>query len=472
MIKIPKIQEKIKAELCKRDFYFFIKEFWEQADTSIPVWNWHIEYLSNTLQEDIQLLLEGKEKKSDIIINCPPGTSKSMIISVLLPAWILINKPTTRIITASYSNTIALELSMKTRNLMLSNKFIDYFPNIILKDDENTKSNYKTRDGGGRFVTSTGSNILGMHGDIIICDDVQNLQTIYSDVERKRVNDWVTGTLSTRKTDKLNSLMIFVQQRLHQLDLTNYLLSIGTYKHIVLPGYLNDCLKPNNLKEKYINGFLDVDRLNEKALNQLKTMLGSKNYNAQILQNPDNDEDSIIKKEWLDIIDINYFLELIKDKKIEYEYFLDTAYGGKDADFNVILECFKMDNQLYITNLYRSKEEFPDLIKSIKRVVQKSNKIYLEGKASGKSIIQQLKNDTNLNIIEIQPKDSKIVRLNAISPIVEGRRVKLLNGSWNNLLIDEVTSNYPPNDDIRDVFCYAVDEKLIKGSTYGKYTIL
>lgn len=463
---------KIKAELCKRYFYFFIKEFWEQADTSTPVWNWHIEYIANTLQEDIENLLEGKEKKEDIIINCPPGTSKSMIISVLLPAWILIKKPTTRIITASYSNTIALELSMKTRNLMLSNKFNLYFPNIKLKDDENTKSNYKTKEGGGRFVTSTGSNILGMHGDIIICDDVQNLQTIYSDVERKKVNDWVTGTLSTRKTDKLNSLMIFVQQRLHQLDLTSYLLSIGNYKHIILPGYLNNILKPNHLKDKYINGFLDINRLGEKSLNQLKSFLGSKNFNAQILQNPDNDEDSIIKRDWLNIIDVNYFIEITNNKKIEYQYFIDTAYGGKNADFNVILECFKLDGQLYITNLYRSKEEFPELIKSIKKIAHKSKKIYLEGKASGKSIISQLKNSTDYNIIELIPKDDKITRLNGIAPTVEGRRVNILNASWNDILINEVTSNYPPNDDVRDCFTYAVDENLIKGSTYGKYTIL
>ena len=87
----------LKAEKCRRNFYYFIQEFWEQADTSTPVWNWHIEYLANQLQEDAELLLTGKPKKNDLIINCPPGTSKSMIASVLFPAWLLIRNPKIKI---------------------------------------------------------------------------------------------------------------------------------------------------------------------------------------------------------------------------------------------------------------------------------------------------------------------------------------------------------------------------------------
>lgn len=454
----------LKAEKCKRSFYYFIQEFWTEADTSSPVWNWHIEYLANTLQEDIELLLNKLPKKNDVIINCPPGTSKSMIVSVLLPAWILSKSPSTRIITASYSNTIALELSQKSRNLMQGEKYKSYF-NIKLKDDENTKSNYKTEQGGGRFVTSTGSNILGMHADIIICDDIQNLSTIYSDVERNNVNEWVSGTLSTRKADKENTLMIFVQQRLHQLDITNYLLSKGKkYKHIILPGYLHHNISPSSLSVYYKNNLLDIYRLNINALNSLKDDLGSKNFNAQILQDPESDDDSIIKKEWINIIDN----QPIND--VQYEYFIDSAYGGEDADYNVILECFKYNNCLYITNLIRNKDDFPTFLKSIQKFVR-GNKIYIEGKASGKSFIQQLKASTNFNIIELQPKDSKIIRLNAISPTVEGKRVYLIKNNWNDILLSEICSNNPKNDDMRDCFTYAVDQKLIKESTNGQYYI-
>lgn len=458
----------LKAEKCRREFFYFIKEFWQEADTSVPVWNWHIEYLAKELQEDAEILLNKQSKKNDIILNCPPGTSKSMIVSVLLPAWLLAKDTKTKILTASYSKTIAIELSQKSRNLMMSDKFKNYFPYCKLSDDDNTKSNYKTEDGGGRFITSTGSNILGVHADIIICDDIQNLDVIHSEQERKSVNEWVSGTLSTRKTDKLNSLMIFVQQRLHRLDITSYLLQNGNqYKHIVLPAEMlsgKSEIKPAHLIMNYREGLLDINRLNLRALQILKNDLGTKNYNAQMLQNPDSSEDSIIKEKWLNIID-NQPIE-----KPDYEYFLDTAYGGNKADYNVILECFKYNNCLYITNVYRNQFEFPELIKEIVKVCR-GNKLHIEGKASGKSIIQQLKNSTNFNIIELQPNGDKLSRLNAISPTVEGGRIYLIKNQWNYILLQEVCSNYPQHDDVRDCFTYAVAEKIITGNNYGQYYI-
>jgi hypothetical protein len=458
--------DELKAELCRRKFYYFIQEFWTEADTSTPIWNWHIEYLANELQKDVERVLRGEEKLQDIIVNCPPGTSKSMIISVLLPAWVFAVKPSTRIITASYSNTIALELSQKSRNLIEGEKYKRYF-NIELKDDENTKSNYKTTKGGGRFVTSTGSNTLGMHADIIICDDIQTLDSIYSDANRRSVYEWISSTLSTRTTDKLISLSIYVQQRLHSQDSTSYLLSLPVkYKHIILPAHITNDVIDKQLIEYYNqnDGYLDKKRLNEKVLNDLKSRLGSKNYNAQILQNPESDDDSIIKKDWINII------EQIPITNVQYEYFIDSAYGGDDADFNVILECFKYNNCLYITNLIRNKDDFPTFLKSIQKFVR-GNKIYIEGKASGKSFIQQLKASTNFNIVELQPKDSKITRLNSISPTVEGRRIYLIKNNWNDILLSEVCSNNPKNDDMRDCFTYAVDQKLIKENTNGNYYI-
>ena len=51
------------------------------------------------------------------------------------------------------------------------------------------------------------------------------------------------------------------------------------------------------------------------------------------------------------------------------------------------------------------------------------SKVYIEGKASGKSIIQTLKQQTNFNIVEIQPKGSKLERKHSISPFFESGRI-------------------------------------------------
>src|ERR1044072_6256078 len=92
----------IKAELCKRNFSFFVKEFWEVIIQDELVWNWHMDVLCNEIQavyervigemkpvmkDGKQLIDNGKPvfqrvrlpKLYDLIINIPPGTTKSTI---------------------------------------------------------------------------------------------------------------------------------------------------------------------------------------------------------------------------------------------------------------------------------------------------------------------------------------------------------------------------------------------------------
>ena len=457
-----KLQD-IRAEKYRRSFYLFVQDFWTSCDTSIPVWNWHIKYLCDTLQSDVYRLLRKEKKDKDIIINCPPGVSKSMIVSVMLPAWIWTIDPKIKIISASCSSSVATELAVKSRNLILSDRYQYYF-HLKLKADENNKTNYKTEKGGYRYVTSTGSNILGMHGDLILVDDIQNLDTVISESERKNTNDWITGTLFTRKTDKDRSLMVYVQQRLHELDVSSFLISNNpeSYKQILLPAELSDGILPipNELSNYYIDNVLDITRLSKKTLVDIKKQMGTRNYQAQFLQNPSDKSQSIIKDEWINMVNDQLLLQNLY--KLPLRIYIDTAYGEKNSDYSAILTSVVFNNTLYILDCKRYNLQFPELIEKIKEITLNRNVLYIciEGKASGKSIIQQLRVSTRLNVIEINPKDSKIVRLNAIAPVVESRRVSIIDGSWNKEFIDEVCSNNPTHDDMRDVFTYAVDKEL------------
>src|SRR4051812_20029057 len=99
----------IKAELCRRSFYRFVQDFWEIIIPEDPVWNWHIKYLCDEAQEIIMRLRKTadhpkREKKPhDLIINIPPGSTKSTILSIMLPAWAWVIDPTLRILSISYS---------------------------------------------------------------------------------------------------------------------------------------------------------------------------------------------------------------------------------------------------------------------------------------------------------------------------------------------------------------------------------
>ena len=75
-----------KSRLCKEEFFYFVKTFWDTIISEEPVWNWHIEYLCNEIQEMAERVFEGKPKEYDLIINISPGSTKSTICSRMFPA--------------------------------------------------------------------------------------------------------------------------------------------------------------------------------------------------------------------------------------------------------------------------------------------------------------------------------------------------------------------------------------------------
>src|SRR5690606_9375662 len=139
-----------------------------------PVWNWHIEYLCGRLQEYGMRVVRREPKLSDLIINIPPGTSKSTIATVMFPAWLWTADPTIRALTGSYSASLSTDHAVKSRDIIRSDKYAEYFPEIEIKRDQDNKTHYKNVKGGERYATSVGGTVTGFHAHIIIIDDPLN----------------------------------------------------------------------------------------------------------------------------------------------------------------------------------------------------------------------------------------------------------------------------------------------------------
>ena len=182
--------------------------------------------------------------------------------------------------------------------------------------------------------------------------------------------------------------------------------------------------------------------------------LGSVSYMAQYMQVTQDEEGGIIKRAWV--------RELPTENKV-MSYYLDSAYGGVKADYNAIIGSYKEGNNLIIQMCEVNKFEFPELLKWISDNIPANSKIYVEGKASGKSVIQTLKQTSTLNVIEIQPKGSKLERKHSISPYFEGGRV-IINSRIKNkqMIIEQLIFDNTKNDDIMDVIIMAVDNLLKK----------
>jgi hypothetical protein len=124
MSKALNINEyELAADVCRESFFEFVKEFWTEIIPETPVWNWHIPYLCNQMQKIAERVFQGLPKRYDLLVNIPPGTTKSTIISVMFPAWVLTRMPTARIIVATHTDKLGLDLSRKSRDLVKSERY-------------------------------------------------------------------------------------------------------------------------------------------------------------------------------------------------------------------------------------------------------------------------------------------------------------------------------------------------------------
>jgi predicted phage terminase large subunit-like protein len=283
-------EEKVLATLCKRSFYRFLLEFWDLIVAEPLVANWHIKYLCDELQEVAELVFAGWPKEYDVVINVPPGSSKSTICSQAFPAWCWARMPSTKFICGSYAHQVSLKDSLKTRDIVQSERYQRCFPSIQLREDENTKGLFTNTQMGFRLSVGVGGLVTGYHGHFLIVDDPINPEESFSEAELKSVNRWMTNTLPSRKVDKRVTPTILIQQRLHQADPSGEMLvqKLGKVKHICLPGELtdNDNVSPPELKARYVDNLLDPVRLPQSVLDKLKQELGAYGYAAQILQDP------------------------------------------------------------------------------------------------------------------------------------------------------------------------------------------
>lgn len=431
------------AELCKRSFYRFVKEFWSVVIPETPVWNWHIKYLCDELQYLNSFVVARKPKPYDLIINIPPGSTKSTIATQMYNAWVWAVDPTQRFITSSYAQSLSLAHSIKTRDIVTSDKYKELFPLVKLKQDQQSKSDFRNEKGGQRFTTSTGGTVTGMHAHQIIVDDPINPQQASSDAERLSANNFVTSTLSSRKIDKAITPTILIMQRLHEEDPTGVMLSKSKnkrIKHICLPATDKGNVKPPELSEFYVGGLLDPKRLGRDVLDEALTDLGSYGYAGQYDQDPAPSEGGIFKKDWFSIIDWQQEFD-----RLQWNFVADTAYTkDENNDPSGYIAYAKHNNDFIIRYAQTEYLEFPELCKALPTFAKQhgyTNKsiIEIEPKASGKSLVQTLKRETSLNIKEgAVPAKDKVARAKDSSPVVEAGRVKLIRGNWNKEFVDQV----------------------------------
>lgn len=416
----PKLKldlDRVKAELCKKDFYFFVQQFWHVVNTEEPVWNWHIEYLCNEAQRIVERLKRREPNPHDTIVNVPPGTSKSTIWTIMLPAWAWTVDETLRSLTISYSDMLATEHAVKSRDIIRSDQYRKWFPEVEVKKDKDNKTNYENTKNGQRMAAGLSGTITGIHAHLIIVDDPLNPKQAASDIECATANRLIDTTLSTRKVDKAVTHTVLVMQRLSENDPTAHLLAKKgkRIKHIKLPAEVRDGVLPMELEDQYVNGLLDPVRLSEQILADQRIDLGSFAYAGQFSQKPAPEKGAIWQR-WFNIVPDAVF----PDKRFLSQYGTDwdLAYTKDDTNAaSAFVTAGKLNNNIYIDAIGWDWLEFPGLIRWMNT---KPSPHYIEAKASGKSAKQTL-TENGVPAIEVQVEGGtdKIARARMATPTAE-----------------------------------------------------
>lgn len=460
---------KALAELCRRSFFRFVQEFWAIVIPEEPIYNWHIPYLCDELQELIEAVVRRDPKLYDLIINIPPGTTKTTICTVMLPAWAWTLDPTLRGLTASYAAGLSTAHSVLSRDIVRSDKYRRLFPEVRIKKDEDNKTHYKTEANGERMATSVGGAATGFHAHFIVVDDPINPKEAESEADRIAANSFMDRTLSTRKVNKSLTPTILVMQRLHQNDPTgNWLDKRTNIKHICLPGelvYSNKTksynVKPDYLKDLYVDGLLDPERLNREELAELRESLGSYGYAGQIGQTPTPAEGAIWGN-WIIPIRTDLIPKLAKKAKD-----WDLAYTKDDKNSaSAYVEAGLSGGNMYITGAGYAYKEFPELINWMTLLGGPHN---IEAKASGKSAKQTLKG-RGIAAIEVQVDGGgdKIGRTRLATPYAEAGFVYCDEKILPLLLHDEKQGilTFPNNGtDLNDALVQSINRLLKRKRT-------
>jgi hypothetical protein len=197
-----------------QDFCWFVeRSFYELNPEAEFLPNWHIEMIAAKLEACRQ----GKIKR--LIVNQPPRSLKSHILSVAFPAWLLGHNPSLQIICVSYGQELADKHARDCRRLMASAFYQNLFHKTRLSTEKQSVNEFMTTAHGFRLSTSVGGVLTGRGADIIIIDDPLKPEDALSETRRNSVNEWYSGTLLTRLNSKETGVIIILMQRLHQDDL-------------------------------------------------------------------------------------------------------------------------------------------------------------------------------------------------------------------------------------------------------------
>lgn len=465
------MQEQKRRENVKRyeaSLIDFVEGAWSSIDSSPFQRHWVLEALCTHLEAvtrgEIRFLLG----------NYPPRAAKTNITSICWPIWVWIQRnirhtsgPQVRFLTGSYGFDLSLTNSNKSRRLLQSPWFREHWgDSIALSADQNTKSQFDNSAGGSRMTSSVGASLIGLGGDVIIVDDPHNTEEVESPADRERAINWWKELSSTRLNNSSLSAIVVIMQRLHELDVSGFILSsedAEQWCHLMVPmrhDIARHCITELWEDPREEEGeLLWTARWPEREVAKIERNLGPYMASGRLQQSPSPKGGGIIRDEWWQTWpsvgyeayegsgtptiglagDPDYQPASDNYRPWRYPRFsfvlvsVDTAYTEKEE--NDWCACTKWglwqdragNTKIMLLGAWKEHYALHELVRRIMDTCRTKHReadvCLIESKASGLSTIQEIKRmmrDGEWRTIGVDPQGDKVARMHSVVPLFSG----------------------------------------------------
>ncbi|HCB9182582.1 TPA: phage terminase large subunit [Klebsiella pneumoniae] len=384
-----------------KSFLNFTRIWFELIQGDRLLVNWHHRLMASKIDD----LLAGRLVPRNLIINIPPGGTKTEFFSIHFPAYVnaLVQEKRLkrfRNLNISFADTLVKRNSRRTRDIIASREYQEFWPCSF---GVNQAEEWEIKDERGRSIGQTVSRssngqITGGRGGyygpefsgMVMLDDYNKPVDMLSESRRKSANTLLVNTIRSRRGDKSKehpTPFVSIQQRLHTDDATGFMLAGGMgvpFHHVAIPAMID---------EKYIQSLDEPWRSLcwETVKDTDSVVVGGVRYWSywpqmedvnDLLQLWEKDRYTFLSQYQQNpmaltggIIDTSWFRTYTTLPKLTHRaVYVDTNSGKVEdwLDYTVFtLAGMGMDGNLYIIDVVRGRWDPEDLLKKAEEVWEK-----------------------------------------------------------------------------------------------------
>jgi predicted phage terminase large subunit-like protein len=403
----------------------FIQLAWPQVESAPFIGGWHLDAIAG------HLAAVSRGELDRLVINVPPGCSKSIITSVLWPAYQWILEPQHKFMAATFDAALARRDALRVRALIKSPWFQARWPHVRINESDDVQATmgvYHTTAGGFRFSTTVGGGATGWHCHTQILDDPikpedLNVEPDLARTVLERVWEWWRGTMASRKADPARFRRVVIMQRLFEGDLAGKCIEEG-YTHLMLPmryERARRCATKWGSDPRTVEGeLLCPQRFDEASVAKTEQDMGSQVAAAQLQQRPAPAKGLIFERSWL----AKEWRELPVHPRWIQSW--DCAFKDLSTSDYVVGQVWcQKGAQFFLVHQKRARMSFSETcqaIRDMRRAYPQCSAILVEDKANGTAIVETLTKEIP-GLIPVEPDGGKVARAHAASPAFEAGNV-------------------------------------------------